>query len=188
MVRSHPSLLSLTPCSSPGSGSASSRCWPSSTSATTSSWSPSEGSVGSSSTESSTHVQSLKWVLQSLDTKNQKLTFVPNFLSGVSGVSNYGLKQAWLISAGTAGHRLGFDHSQYELWRLETLLSHHQVVIGSLFGQTEHLRECVLASYILKSLFHDTACIWDISKTWLMKRAAHMGPTLQWLQRKQTSS
>ena len=64
MVRTHPSLLSLTPCSSPGSGSASSRCWPSLTSATTSSWSPSEGSVGSSSTESSTHVQSLKWVLQ----------------------------------------------------------------------------------------------------------------------------
>ena len=35
------------------------------------------------------------------------------------------------FSARSNGHRLGIDHTQYELWGLETMLPHHQVQINN---------------------------------------------------------
>ena len=153
------------PYSYPGSGSASSLYWPSSTSPTTSSWSPSEASAGSSSTESSTQLQSSKWVLQTL-------SLVPNFtlgewvgkqMSDWYFLHSYGggailgsSTELSLISAGPDGHWLGVDHSQYELWRLEALLSHHQVLLpvccDRLGGKESTFRNmCVHANHLFLS-------------------------------------
>ena len=35
------------------------------------------------------------------------------------------------FSARSNGHRLGVDHTQYELWGLETMLPHYQVEISN---------------------------------------------------------
>ena len=35
------------------------------------------------------------------------------------------------FSARSNGHRLGIDHTQYELWGLETMLPHYQVEINN---------------------------------------------------------
>ena len=109
--------------SSPGSGCASSLSSQSSISATISSWSPSEGSAGSSSTESSTRLLNSKWVHQTWSD-----CYASSYLS--------------TFSACPDGHWLGIDHSQHELWRLEAVLSHHQVEIRKIpsvgLGMSQH--------------------------------------------------